>query len=305
MTRTGQVILATCFWSIVLAASYTLAADPTTAECLSANESSLGLRSQHKLRDARAKLLICSAPSCPADVRDECIRGVNEINAAVPTIVFEARDPTGADLGAVKVRMDGELLVESLEGTALSIDPGTHTFSFETSGQPKVEKQFLIREGEKDRRERIMFGAPAVAVAPVAGAEATPPGTTLAVSPSTTTTEPPSHGLGAQRIGALIAGGVGVVGIGIGIGYALDSRSKHDSATQVCPDPQCPAGSNGVDLWNQAISAGNVSTVAFIVGAAGLAGAATLWFTATPESSGGTSTQVGFGPRTLQVRGSW
>ena len=124
------------------------------------------MRNHHKLRDARAQLLICSAASCPGDVRDECIRRVGEVNVAMPTIVFEPKDAASSDLSAVKVTMDGAPLAERLEGTALSIDPGEHTFTFDTPGQPPIQKQFVIREGEKDRRERITFGAAVAAVAP-------------------------------------------------------------------------------------------------------------------------------------------
>ena len=46
--------------------------------------------------------------------------------------------------------MDGQPIAERLEGTPLFIDPGAHTFSFETPGQPRAEKYFVIREGEKD-----------------------------------------------------------------------------------------------------------------------------------------------------------
>ena len=62
--------------------------------------------------------------------------------------------------------MDGQPIAERLEGTALSIDPGAHTFTFETAGQANIEKQFVVHEGEKDRRERIVFGAPMVTAAP-------------------------------------------------------------------------------------------------------------------------------------------
>jgi hypothetical protein len=302
-----NVSIRLCLCVFVLAAA-TLArrparaADPTTADCLAANESSLALRNQHKLRDSRAQLLICAAASCPADVRQECARRVTDINAAIPTIVFEARDSAGNDLVAVKVTMDGQTIADRLEGTALSLDPGAHTFSFETAGQAAIQKQFVIREGEKDRRERLVFGAPSVTTVPAA---APGPASILASSPPPPSSDA-SRGLGTQRILAIVAAGVGVVGIGVGIGYGISSKSKHDSASKVCPNPQCP-DDNGVNLWNQAISAGNISTAAFIVGAAGLAGGATLWFTA-PRAGGSAErpgTQVGMGPGMLQMKGVW
>jgi len=289
MTRDLRIGLAiTCALTVVGARS-ARAADPTTAECLSANEASLTARGQSKLRDARAKLITCTAASCPRDVREECARGVNEINAALPTVVFEAKDAAGADLIAVKVTMDGETLTDHLDGTAIAVDPGAHTFSFETSGHPKAEKKFVIREGEKGRRERIALG----------GGEAAA-GTTL-TSPAMAE---PSPGLGGQRIGALVAGGAGVVAVGVGTFFGLRSKSKHDEAQKICPgDQQCP-NIDGVNRWNDAISAGNIATVAFVVGAVGIAGGAVLWFTGARESSAAT-TQVGLGPGTLELRGTW
>ena len=289
MTRDLRIGLAITFALTMVGARSARAADPTTAECLSANEASLTARSQQKLRDAREKLLVCAARSCPGDVRDECTRGVNELNAALPTIVFEAKDADGADLIAVKVTMDGETLTDHLDGTAIAVDPGAHTFSFETPGHPKAEKKFVIREGEKGRREQIVLG----------GGEASA-GTTMPTGPAIAE---PSPGLGGQRIGALVAGGAGVVAIGVGTVFGLRAKSKHDDAQKICPDRQCP-NMDGVKLWNDAISAGNIATVAFVVGAVGIAGGAVLWFTGGRESSGGT-TQVGLGPGTFELRGTW
>jgi hypothetical protein len=288
------------------------AADPTTADCLGASEGSIALRNDHKLRAARAQLLVCSAASCPADIRAECARRVGEINVAIPTIVFEVKDPTGHDLTAVRVMMDGQPLAERLEGIALSIDPGEHAFSFETAGQPPLETRLVIREGEKDRRERIAFGAPA-AVAGTTGGTAAATGATLAASGSA-----PSGGgangangangdrsLGNQRIGAIAAAAVGVVGLGVGIGFGLSAMSKHDDAAKICPSSSCP-DQHGVDLWNQAVSAGNVSTAAFVVGAVALAGGAVLWFTAKPAAHGGEpGVSVGLGPGGLSIGGTW
>jgi hypothetical protein len=105
-----------------------------------------------------------------------------------------------------------------------------------------------------------------------------------------------------RRTAALGAAGVGAVGIGLGIGFGLASLSKHDDAAKICPGT-C-SDQHGVDLWSQARSAGNVSTAAFIVGAAGLAGGAVLWFTARrPAAAPPTQLELGLG--TLQLKGSW
>jgi hypothetical protein len=135
-------------------------ADPTTADCLNANERALAYRRSHKLRDARAQFLVCAAGTCPADVRNECSRRVVEVNAAIPTIVFEAKDAAGSDLSAVKVSMDGQPLADTLEGIPISLDPGAHQFVFETANNSPIQRSFVISEGQKGRREQVVFGSP-------------------------------------------------------------------------------------------------------------------------------------------------
>jgi hypothetical protein len=54
--------------------------------------------------------------------------------------------------------MDGKPLVGRLDGTAVAVDPGQHAFTFEVSGQPSVTKGFVLKEGEKLRRERVVIG---------------------------------------------------------------------------------------------------------------------------------------------------
>lgn len=269
------------------------ATDPTTADCLNANNNSVQLRNDGKLRAARAQLLICAAQSCPADVRKECIRRVDEVNTQIPTVTFEPKDAAGGDLSAVKVTMDGEALTDRLEGTALSIDPGVHTFVFETEGQAPVQKQLVLREGIKDRREEVAFGTQS----PTGVAR---PSRTSPLVPPPTPPETDGSGLGTQKIAALVAGGVGVVGLGVGGAFGLAAMSSKNDAQTVCPSQQC-ATADGVDKWNHARSAAQLADVFLIVGGVALAGAAVLWFTAkSPDGA-----QVGLGLGGVHVRGTW
>lgn len=288
---------------LVLAGPEARAADPTTAECLAASEASLSLRRHHKLRQAHEQLLVCAAPSCPADVRDECLRRVGDLKAAMPTVVFIAKDGAGNDLTAVQVAMDGQTIAERLEGTAVAVDPGEHTFTFALAGRSTVEKKLVIHEGEKARRVQVVFAATAGPVAP-ADAPARPP--VLVSTPGERSPDEGSGGLGTQRILAIVAAGVGVVGVGVGVGFGLDSLSKHNQAQKACPNTACP-DQNGLNLWNQASRAGDVSTAAFIVGGVALAGGAVLWLTAPGDHASGEegTTRVGVGPRTLLFSGVW
>jgi len=255
-------------------ATHAHAAAPTTQDCLAANESSISLRREFKLQAARAQLLICAAPSCPADVRKECARRVDEVNAAMPTIVFEAKDATGADVSAVRVTMDGdEPLTDLLEGNAISIDPGSHSFRFESAGFPSVEKTFVIREGEKSRRERILLGAEPAAAQTATGSAPQDASTTAATASS----EAPSKPSPLPTIG-LVAGGVGVVALVVGGVFGLKAKSAYDDSNEKghCDATGCDA--EGLKLRDDAFSAANVSTAFFITGGVLAAGGLTLYF---------------------------
>jgi hypothetical protein len=281
--------------SAILWSARVLGADPTTADCLAASESSLKSGNEHKLRAERSQLLVCAAASCPADIRRECVRRVDEVNAAIPTIIFEAKDGTGGDLSAVKVTIDGEVLAERLEGSAISIDPGEHTFVFETAGQSPVTKQFVIQEAQKDRREAIRFVTPATPLVSPQPAQPLASRSPAFLPPGET-----SQGLGAQKIFGIVAAGVGVVGLALGSAFGVMAMSDKSDAQSVCPRDPCGT-QNGVSKWSDAGSAGNVSTALFVVGGIGLAAGAVLWFSA--PSSG--STHVGFGPGGARVKGTW
>jgi hypothetical protein len=279
---------------LLLAQGVAVADDPTTADCLAASDSSLKSGNQHKLRAERSQLLVCAASTCPSDIRKDCASRVEEVNKQIPTIIFAVKDASGADVSAVRVTMDTELLTERLEGTAISIDPGEHTFTFEIPGQSAVTRKLLIQEAQKERREVIVFGAPIGTSGPTPAQKFTGDQTPQGADQS--------PGLGTQKILALVAGGIGVVGLGVGTAFGVMAMSKKNDAQSACPG-QCSTA-DGVSKWSDAGSAGNISTIAFIVGGVGVAGAAVLWFTA-PSTSGGTGTQVGLGPGVLQVKGSW
>jgi hypothetical protein len=184
-------------------------------------------------------------------------------------------------------RVPGEVVATRTEGTALSVDPGVHVFTFEVPGHPPVERQLLVLEGEKVRHERIDFASaaeprrrPARPTVPAAP----PPGATPAVAPlveAPAAPPPPSHeGLGRMREAGIAAGAVGVGGLAVGAIFGWLAISRRDAAYDVCPD-KCPT-QHGVDLWNSAASAGNTATVAFTVGVVGVATGAVLWLLGKP-----------------------
>jgi hypothetical protein len=254
------------------------------AACIASSEQALTLRKQGKLRDALKQLAQCADPACPAEVSAECTQRIGAISAAMPTLILAAKDGAGNDLVDVKVSMDGTPLAQKLDGLPLSIDPGEHAFHFEVAGQPPLDRQLVLREGEKDRHETVVLGpaAPPASAPPPAPAP-------VASGPSWWTT---------QRTLAVVGGGVGVIGLGVGAifgGLALSDQSQEKSSCSSGGCPNRPQAQADYTTGNQNATA---STVAFIAGGAFLAAGAVLFFTAHDPSAPPTAGRLYLAPST-------
>ncbi len=313
MTR--RPIAAASFLAVAgaLAATPAQADDPTTSDCLTANTNGVHLHNQHKLRDARQQFLVCASQTCPPDIRTDCAGHVAEVNTAIPTIVFEVKDATGADLTAVKISMDGQPLVDHIEGTAISLDPGEHRFTFEAPGLPRLDKTFVIVEAMKDRRERITIG-PASAPTPPPASPAPPlvaPATAAPPAPERPAPPPPSDqesttAGNTQRTWGLVAGGVGVAALAAGGIFGVLAVGAKNGYEQHCGSnigqPPGSCDSQGISGHSDASTKATISTALVIGGAALAAGGAVLFFTAP---RGATAPQVGIGPGGLVLRGGF
>jgi hypothetical protein len=292
--RRGILLVALAASSLV--PSRARAADPTTGDCLTASETAIKLRSDHKLRAAREQFLVCSNASCPADVRSECAHRVESLSSAIPTVVFEAKDGAGNDLASVKVTLDGAPLVDRLEGTAISLDPGEHTFRFEAPGQAPIERVLVIREGEKDRRERMVF-------APPAPSEPAPHADQVDV-----TQEMNGSDGRTQRIAGVAVAGVGVVGAVLGVIFGVEASSSWSMAESAC-GKSCAPTSPAVGDLSTARTDAAVSTVGFVAAGVGLAAGALLFFTAPHMRAAATpiglAPAVGPGGGGLVLGGRW
>lgn len=271
--------LAPCFAPAIAfaIASVAVPARADEAACIAATEESLTLRQQGKLHDALKKLAICAEASCSSEVKAECTQRIDAIDAAMPTLVLEAKDGAGNDLYDVRVSMDGVLLTGNLDGRPVAIDPGEHAFVFETAGTPPLAKRLVLREGEKERHESVTLGSPPPTPAPAPTPATLPPPPPPA--PSTWNT---------QKTLAVVSAGVGVVGLGLGAWFGAfaassQSREKGDCSATACSNP-----AQAVEDYNTAKDDAAGSTFAFVAGGALLAAGAVLWFTA-PANHGGTA----------------
>jgi hypothetical protein len=105
--------------------------------------------------------------------------------------------------------------------------------------------------------------------------------------------------------GAIILGGVGIVGLGLGVGFALDASSKNSDYQNL----NC-ANVGGADCENRRSSIGTLSTVSvvsYVAGGALLAGGIVWWIVAPRKNT----TSVSMAPMTapglggLQLHGTF
>lgn len=263
-----------------------VAAADVDDDCINANEKSIELRASGKLLDARVESAKCAVETCPQEVQRVCGLRTEQITLALPSIVFELKDDAGADVPGVRVSVDGRSIGTAGTATAILLDPGEHSFVFELPGQTaRIEKSFVLREGERQRRERILV--------PRQAAPETPkPDPGLAPTPVEGNDPVPGR---AQRTVGLVVGGVGVVGLVLGGIFGLSAKSKWAEAQANCK-PGCAPDAPAQSTKNDAQSAATLATVSAIAGATLVAGGAVVFFLAPSSRSPAAASKLRFVP---------
>jgi hypothetical protein len=200
-----------------------VAAAAEGATCAPAYERAQELRRRGGLVGARAQLLVCTQADCPAFIVADCRRWLDEVEAAMPTVVLAAQS-SGRDLEAVKVSVDGRVLTTHLEGRAIPVDPGKHRFSFTAAGRRETQVDVIINEGIKHRLIMAELGQPL--------AEPTP-AIELAAPPAQ-----PARPMRPLARGLFVASAIGLAGFA---GFGLWGLSQEHSLNDECAPGCSPA----------------------------------------------------------------
>jgi hypothetical protein len=211
------------------------AAGNKKAECAAAYEHSQELRASSKLHEARDAMVICAQDACPSFVQSDCTQWLSDIQREMPTVVVAAKDASGSDVSNVKVTIDGGPVEPDNEGRAVAVDPGRHVFRFELEGAVPIERQIVVRQGEKDRVIEVTFestqGAPlATEQKPPSALASTP----IVDAEMSDVTKP-----GPLRPYAYVAGGIGAAGlVGFTVLGLVARGQKSDLESSGCK-PNC------------------------------------------------------------------
>jgi hypothetical protein len=153
-------------------------------------------------------------------LRTQCAQWVAELEQQTPTVVLVARGPQGEDVVAARVVLDGREITQRLDGKAIAVDPGPHTFRFSIDGAPPHEETVLVTQGEHERRVVADFRRATTATASTPSSPTTRPAPIPAAVP--------------------ILAGVAVAGFGtFAVAGLLGLSEKNALDAQQCK-PDCP-----------------------------------------------------------------
>jgi len=143
-----------------------------------------------------------------------------EVERSLPTVVLAVSTSRGEEVVDVRIVVDGEELLDRIEGRAVAVDPGEHMFRVSTRQGMSIERRVVIRQGEKNRI--LKFRLPARDVPKPA--------------------EPPREA--GARQGRTIPGSVYVLGVvsAVAVGgcayFGLSGKSRQDDLESRCA-PNC------------------------------------------------------------------
>jgi hypothetical protein len=181
--------------------------------------------------------------------------------------------PSEARVPGLRIERGGEAVGEGAWGTPVPIDPdielelaatadGYRPYRMRVTAQKGEQKTIVIPKLEK-------LPLPA----PVAKKR----------QASTDTSRADAEGRKTRRLVAYVAGGVGVVGIGLGTFFGLRAISKNSDSEEHCSGKLCSP--DGLELNDEADRAATISNVAFGVGILGLGVGTYLFLTSMPDES--------------------
>jgi hypothetical protein len=259
------------FLLLSLASASTARADDKTA-CVDAYGKAQRLRSANQLVSARAQLRSCAQTSCPKFIAKDCAAWLGDVESLIPSVVPFARDSNGAELSSATVSMDGTVIAEQLDGHAIEVDAGRHTFTFTFGDGRKADQTYVVLEGQKAQRVGVTMAAAAPSTAA--------PSSASAEQVSTVPAPVSTSGWNGRKTLAVVVGGVGLAGVAVGSVFGLNAFSSYSSQQSDCRSPgNCSRAQAQTDHDN-AVTASTISTISFAAGGALVVTGAVLFFTA-------------------------
>ena len=269
--------------------------------------------------------LAANAPKAFTSAQSDAQKEVAELESRLPYVTVVV---TGEGAQQASFSQDGTALPSALIGVMRPVDPGEHEFQAVT--EKMASKAQKITVAEKARLTVTLPLEPRSAANP---APPPPPNATgdVPAQPATGPTQPVvseqgsaqlDTSSGGSKIPAIVAFGVGAVGIGAGVIFMLKANGKGDDADALCNANSAglcrKTGNVAVDrqreqeirtLEDDEKSARTLSVVGFVAGGVGVAAGVTLLILSGGKSPEPPPAQAGIrpfvGPGSVGITGSF
>jgi tetrahydromethanopterin S-methyltransferase subunit F len=282
---------------------------PPGESCGAAIQASQRLQREGRLQAARAGLAACLSAACPGPVRSECERRQATLAEAIPAVVLVAKDEASNDVTTVRVTMDGQPLVERIDGASISVDPGQHRFVFEAAGFRRMETTIMARERNKKIRVVAYLNAamtPDLGGGGLRSASSLSQSSELSSEPSSEPSSQASWSAGRRRKLELGLGIAGVAGFAVGAIWGLKSKVTYDHALVTeCDSDPARCSSQGIAGGHTAHQQATVATVGFLAAGVLISAAAAVYFTSPRQTQVAVAPSVADRSGGLAVVGKW
>jgi hypothetical protein len=193
--------------------------------------------------------------------------------------------PQGADL---KLTVDGVVVANTLVDSELPADPGEHVIEASAPGYLKASTRVTLGSADKKTVTLKLDVDPnAPAPTPVSPGPEAKPTPVAQAAPAKAIAEPSAPPEAPRKTPskapAYAAWSVGAIGIGVGTAFGVMAMKGKSDLDGQCQSNSCPPNTSG-DVDSAKLK-GNISTVAFAVGGAGLVLGTVLYFSIGSGSS--------------------
>lgn len=224
------------------------------------------LEARSLYRRVASEVLAADAPPAFAAAIDEARARLERLATRIPTAAFAVR---GGGTGT-RLLLDGK--PAPLSPDRVELDPGTHRIDATSEGARPLETTFQIAEGEAKTIDVPLERLPAPKPPPAPPSRSAPRGSVVP---------------------ALVAFGIGAVGLGVGAATGAVVLGKVSDLRDRCGGTVCPKKLE--DERNSTRPLATVSTVGFVVGGVGVATGAVLVVLRPGGGAPATTAAVGAG----------
>jgi serine/threonine-protein kinase len=197
-------------------------------------------------------------------------RGKDKAAALAPSLTtLSVTVPKNARIDGLEVTRDGQPISAAEWGVKVPIDGGDHVVEAHAPGHDA----WTTHVSAPAKCGALTVSVPVL----VRSSVATKPDVT-APKPHDRPEKPAQKGSTQRTIGVVL-GAAGVIGLGLGGGFALNAMSKHNAAKKDCSPDEARCGPQGLANYSDANGSADVATIAFIAGGALLVGGIVLYLT--------------------------